>query len=433
MSIEATRLNPLSEPVIADVKVGKLRLWICVVTFLAYLVAFIDRANVAVLIADNTFTNAFGMTQDKSLQGMLLTAFLLFYGIACFFAGPAVNRFGPRKTLSLALTCWAVLMAVMGSVSSVVILLICRALLGLSESVLGPCTSKLVQTWFPVHERAKANGAWYFGIQLSQIISMPLIAWWVATFGWRESLFMLALLGAIPIIPCVWFVYNSPSLHPKITKEEVAYITGGGAANDVPESKIHKSVGEFTFVRNKYYWLNTFIFACLNAGLWGFMGWVPTYFKATLGFSFTTMGLLASLPYVAGSIALAAFSPLMDKFNSRATFVTIGCLGFAILLFVAMYAESRTACIILLCLAQVCLTTGMVGVWTVLQNVTKSTEVANATGFFNGTAYMVASVFPYAMGALYSFTGNLRNGFFLLVGMMLLAAIAGIPLMKRRL
>jgi len=432
MSIEATRLNPPSDPVIADVKVGRLRLWICVLTFLAYMVAFFDRANVAVLIADNSFTNAFGITQDKSAQGLLLTAFLFFYGAACFFAGPIVHRFGARNTLGFALAFWAVLMAVMGSISSVAILLVCRALLGLGESVLGPSTSKLVQAWFPVHERAKANGAWYMGIQLSQILSMPLIAWCIALFGWRESLFMLAAAGAIPVFVCFWFVYNSPSRHPRITKEEVAYITGG-SGESVPASQTAERVGGFTFIRYQDFWLIALIYACLNAAFWGFMGWVPTYFKATLGFSFTTMGLLSGLPYVAGAISILIIPPLMDKFNSRATFVMVGCFGFAILLFVAMYATTPATCVALLCLAQVFLSPAIVGVWTVLQNVTKPTEVANATGVFNGVAYVFASVFPYAMGALYSFTGNLQNGFFLLAALMAVAVVASIPLIKRRL
>lgn len=432
MSIEATKPNPPSEPVIASVKVGKLRLWVCVVAFLAYMVAFFDRSNVALLIADNAFTNTFGITADKSTQGLLLTAFLFFYGAACFFAGPLVHRLGPRNTLMFALTSWAILMTVMGSISSVIILLICRALLGLGESVLGPTASKLVQAWFPVHERAKANGAWYMGIQMAQILSMPLIAWSIALFGWRVSLYILALFGAIPIIVCFLFLYSSPSKHPKITKEEFAYITGG-AAKDSDESQLGQSAGGFAFIRHSNFWLMTLIYACLNAGFWGFMGWVPSYFKATLGFSFTTMGLLSGLPYLAGAISVIVIPPLMDKFNSRATFVMFGCLGFAILLFVAMNATAPTTCVTLLCLAQVFLSPAIVGIWTVLQNVTKPTEVANATGVFNGSAYVFASVFPYGMGALYTFTGNLRNGFLLLVSLMAVAVLASIPLIRRRL
>lgn len=432
MSIEATKLSPSSEPAFTEVKAGKLRLWICVVTFLAYMVAFFDRSNVAVLIADNAFTDAFGMTADKSTQGLLLTAFLFFYGAACFFAGPLVHRFGPRNTLAFGLASWAVLMAVMGSISSVIVLIICRALLGLGESVLGPTTSKLVQAWFPVHERAKANGAWYMGIQLSQILSMPLIAWCIALLGWRMSLYMLALFGIIPVIICYLFVYSSPSKHPRITKQEVDYITGGAPTN-TPESEAGSRSGGFTFIRHSDFWLLAIIYACLNSGFWGFMGWVPTYFKATLGFSFTTMGMLSALPYLAGAISIIVIPPLMDKFNSRATFVMIGCLGFAVLLFFAVNAANATTCVTLICLAQVFLSPAIVGIWTVLQNVTKPTEVANATGFFNGVAYVFASAFPYAMGALYTFTGNLKNGFYLLASLMAIAVLAAVPLIKRRL
>ena len=188
-------------------RTGKLRLWIVFIAFLAYMVAFFDRANVTVLIANLNFTNAFGITADKSTQGLLLSSFMLFYGITCFFAGPIVQRFGARKALGYGLISWAIVMAVMGSVSTVVILLACRALLGIGEAVLGPCVSKLVQTWFPVRERAKVNGVWFVGFLVSQIIAPPLITGLVTAVGWRDSFYFLALIGLIPAVISFFFVY----------------------------------------------------------------------------------------------------------------------------------------------------------------------------------------------------------------------------------
>jgi cyanate permease len=71
--------------------------------------------------------------------------------------------------------------------------------------------------------------------------------------------------------------------------------------------------------------------------------------------------------------------------------------------------------------------------FTILQNTIRPIEIANATGFFNGISYSFASAFPFLMGALYTSTGNLKNGFYLLVCMTVLAIIMGIPLMRHRL
>ena len=140
---------------------------------------------------------------------------MLFYGITCFFAGPVVQRFGARKALGYGLVSWAIFMAIMGSVSTVAILLTCRALLGVGEAVLGPGVSKLVQSWFPVRERAKVNGAWFVGLLMSQIIAPPMITGLVTAFGWRESFYFLAVIGIIPVIVSFLFVYDLPLKAPQ--------------------------------------------------------------------------------------------------------------------------------------------------------------------------------------------------------------------------
>ena len=82
-------------------KVGNARWIIAAICFLAYLVAFFDRANVSVLIANTGFTEAFGISGDKSAQGMLLTAFLLCYGLSCFFCGPLCETLWTQKSAGL--------------------------------------------------------------------------------------------------------------------------------------------------------------------------------------------------------------------------------------------------------------------------------------------------------------------------------------------
>jgi len=117
---------------------GNVRYGIFVVMFLIFFVAYLDRANVSVLIADSHFTQALGIAGDKSVQGLLMTAFLLFYGIASFFIGPVIDRLGPRKVLVYNLVLWAILMVIMGAIASLYVHLTCRALLGVTEAMAAP-------------------------------------------------------------------------------------------------------------------------------------------------------------------------------------------------------------------------------------------------------------------------------------------------------
>jgi sugar phosphate permease len=323
-------------------------------------------------------------------------------------------------------------MAVMGSISSVAILLTCRALLGIGEAVLGPSVSKLVQTWFPVQERAKVNGTWFIGLLSAQIVATPMITGLVTSLGWRGSFYMLAFIGLFPAIASFLLVYDAPHKHPRVSREEIGHISGGLGENIGDASK-SRSLGGFGFLKESNFWLIAAIYAITNAIGWGLMGWLPTYFKANLGFSFAKMGLVAALPYLMGAASVILFTPLMDRLNARAPFAVVGCLGFGICLFAAMNVSDPTWAVVIFCLATAFFTPATPALFTMLQNTIKSTEIANATGFFNGISYIFASAFPFLMGALYSSTGNLKNGFYLLVLITILAILMGIPLMKRHL
>jgi sugar phosphate permease len=414
----------------AAVPTGKLRVWIAVFCFAAYMTAFLDRINVSVLIADPVFTNTLGIASDKSKQGLLMSAFLFAYGVSCFLVGPVMQCFGAKKSLAAGLLCWVLLTGVMGAASSIAFVLLCRALLGLGEAVLGPGVSKLVQTWFPVHERAKANGAWYVGLQSAYILGTPLLAWWIAAAGWRGSYYILALFGLVPFVMCLYFVYDHPSQHPRMTREEAAYITPQNSFT-APSAQAAKL--DLGFLKRGTFWNLVIIYSIGNAAYWGLVFWIPSYLKLTLGFSWAAMGSLAMLPYICGMLSVMTFMPLMDRFNRRALFTFVGSGIFALLIVVAMRIGSPLGAVAVLSLAFAAGAPGAPALFTMLQNVTGKEQVVTATGLFNGFAYVAASLIPYAIGILYNLTGSLKTCFYFLAALPALTFLLYIPLVRRRL
>jgi len=408
---------------------GKLRVWVAMLCAAAYFVAYLDRVNVSVLIADPVFTKVFGIAKDKAAQGLLMSVFLFAYGVSCFLAGPLIERFGAKKSFVVGLLSWALLMGVMGTLSSLAFILLCRALLGLGEAVLGPGISKLVQTWFPVQERAKANGLWYIGLQVAYIVATPLVAWWIAAIGWRGSYYILALIGLAPLILCIYCVYDHPSKHPRITTEELVYI------ESKPERKASAAnitKTDLRFLKSSTFWYLTIAYGVANAGSWGFIAWIPSYLKSTLGFSWAAMGSLAMLPYLCGTLAVMVSTPLMDKYNRRAVFTFWGSAIFVLLTVLAMRVGSPLGAVAVLSLAYAAHGLRVPALWTILQNVTKKEQVATATGFFNGFAYVLASLTPYGVGLCFNFTGSLKTGFYFLALLSVLGFLVCIPLVRQR-
>jgi sugar phosphate permease len=405
---------------------GKLRYWISLSTFLIYFVAFVDRSNVSILITDKNFTDALGITGDKPSQGLLMTSFLLLYGLSCFFIGPIVNRFGIRRMLMWGVISWAVIMAIMGSMSSILVLLGCRALLGVAESSLGPCVSRYVQNWYPVQERVKANGFWFAGLEMATIVTMPLMVILISYFGWRGSFFSLAILGLAPVILIYLFMYSKPSEHPKMTAEELTYINAGRI-----EETVTSRFGGFSFLKDANYWRLTVLYVIANACHWGAV-WIPRYLKDTMGLSFAKTGFVATIPVLAAVLALIIFTPVMDRSKVKAKFAVVGAIGFGLLLFAAMQAKTTWEAVFFLSLYS-CITVLITPYcFTTVQNHMKPSEVANAIGVLNGVGYAGSAIFPYLMGVLFAMTKDLTSGFYLLCSLSVVAIIVGIPLIKNK-
>jgi len=67
--------------------------WLGVVALLTIVaISYVDRVNASVLITDRAFTDHFGITGDRVMQGALTTMFLVGYGIALFFSHRSTKR-----------------------------------------------------------------------------------------------------------------------------------------------------------------------------------------------------------------------------------------------------------------------------------------------------------------------------------------------------
>ncbi len=78
-----------------------------------------------------------------------------------------------------------------GLASGLVSLLTFRLGLGVAEAPCYPTNSRVLSTWFPQHERARATGVYSVGQYFGLAFLSPLLFWIVAELGWR-ALFVIA-------------------------------------------------------------------------------------------------------------------------------------------------------------------------------------------------------------------------------------------------
>lgn len=137
------------QEILAAAALTRWRFRLAGILLISLLVAYLDRVNVSVLVADNQFLTDMGIKGDPVRMGLLMTMFLLAYGVANVLLSPCGDILGPRKAMSLSIVLWAVSLCLGGVAMVFTTMIVARLLLGLGEGMHWPMLSKFVKNWFP--------------------------------------------------------------------------------------------------------------------------------------------------------------------------------------------------------------------------------------------------------------------------------------------
>ena len=383
------------------------------------LVAFLDRVNVSVLIADNAFLTDMGIKGDPVQMGMLMTVFLIPYGLANIFLSPLGDIYGPRKAMSASIFMWIIAIAMGGFAATFKIMLAARAILGFGEGLHWPMQSRYVKNWFPPSERGKANSLWLLGLMLGPAIAMPFFTSVVQSVGWRTSFFVLIFLGLAPLALLWFYTTDHPFQNRRVNQQERDLIESG-LKEELQKEKMegNKSVwdGMKAFIFNYRFWLLTVWYCCQASMFWGTMAWLPSYLKVARGFSWSAMGSWASFPYVLGAASLLLVGWLSDKVGRRAPFCMVGHIGAGIGIYSAAYATDNIVAAILLTIGIGFICVGLPAAWTLILQICPGRSVGAGAGMLNGIGNAFSALAPIIMGYFISTSGYV-GGLMYLVGL----------------
>lgn len=201
---------------------------VAAVLFIAVFFSYLDRVNVSVLVVDPAFLTAMGISGAVA-KGMLMTSFLIAYGVGNVILSPLGDIFGPRKAMAACIAIWIVSMIIGGLAQTYAIITISRVMLGLGEAMHFPMQSKYVKQWFPPQERGKANAVWQTGMAVAPAIAMPFFTWIIHISGWRMSFFVLAALSLIPLLMVWGLTTDYPHQSKRVNQLEREHIAAGQA------------------------------------------------------------------------------------------------------------------------------------------------------------------------------------------------------------
>jgi ACS family hexuronate transporter-like MFS transporter len=242
--------------------------------------------------------------------GYINAAFKLTYTVGFLFMGKVVDRWGTRIGYSISIFAWSVAAALHATARSTMQLGVWRGLLGLGESGNFPAAIKGVAEWFPVKERALANGLFNSGTTLASIIGPPLFVWMAAVYGWRACFLVTGGTGFV-LVMIWWAVYRLPEMHPSVNQAELAYIKEDAAGDAAPQ------IGWMAALTFKETWGFALAKFLTDPVWWFYLEWLPPYLYDVRRFNMAAVGWAIPVVYVTAGVGSVAGGWLSGRLISR--------------------------------------------------------------------------------------------------------------------
>lgn len=323
-------------------KLKGLRWWIIILIFIATVINYIDRTAFALLWPQ--MGEDLGM--DNSDYALMLNIFMITYAASKFLSGRLYDQIGTRIGFVVSIVVWSAAAAFHALARGVISLSIVRGLLGLGEAGLWPGAVKSNGEWFPVKQRALAQGIFNSGASIGNVIAPVIIVYLYAQFGWKSTYIILGVLGLLWVIP--WLILNKskPENHPWITEEEKNLILNDRIENNDVAIEGAKSLSILKILSFKQPWGILLCRFFIEPIWWFFAGWMPIYLNSKFGLSIEEIGKTMWISYLmaaAGGILGGLFTEAIIKRTStdygRKASIVLGSLliiiGFvSIILFV---------------------------------------------------------------------------------------------------
>jgi len=310
--------------------------------FFATVINYIDRTAFALLWPE--MGKDLGM--DNSDYALMLNIFMFTYAASKFISGRLYDQIGTRIGFVVSIVVWSAAAAFHALARGIVSLSLVRGLLGLGEAGLWPGAVKSNGEWFPVKQRALAQGIFNAGASIGNVVAPVIIVYLYAQFGWKSTYVILGVLGLLWVIP--WLIINKskPKDHPWITEDERNMLLNDQKENNDVVVEGAKSLSVPKILSYKEPWGILLCRFFIEPIWWFFAGWMPIYLNSKFGLSIEEIGKTMWISYLmaaAGGILGGLFTEEIIKRTStdfgRKASIVIGSLliiiGFvSIILFV---------------------------------------------------------------------------------------------------
>jgi len=370
-----------------------------------YLICYLDRGIIS--IAQPEIRAQFGLSLSD--MGLVLAAFTWAYALGQVPVAWLGDRFGPKRVLAALLVVTSGAAVMTGAAVGMGSLFAARLMLGLGEAGAFPVASRGMQLWFAASERGRIQGITHFFSRFAVAIT-PLVAGSILlAFGWRVMFYVFGAVGFVWVIGFAAAYTDHPEDQRRVNRAELAQIRGLNPDGSLKELSTGRPTTPWAAIlRSPNMWYIALGYCCFFFGTNFYLTWYPTYLREHRHLTVQALGVLGSLPLVAGMLGDVVGGSLSDLLlkrtgNARLARRAVAAPGFllaGVFVIPAAMTESAGLSILYLALSFFFLEFVIGPAWAVPMDVGGQFS-GTVTGIMNMAGALAASLTPLVYGALF--------------------------------
>ncbi|OGV34942.1 MAG: MFS transporter [Legionellales bacterium RIFCSPHIGHO2_12_FULL_35_11] len=250
--------------------------------------------------------------------------------------GILMDRFGPRRLLTLACFTCAAGAFIFSSTNMFNVAICGRLIVGIGSAFAYVGVLKLATIWFPENKLAMIAGLTAALGTIGAMIGDNVMDKIIMLSGWQQTIIWIGIIGLILTV-IIWF-----SIH-----DHKRDLESGGTIDTFKRNMYDLII----ILKTKQMWLNG-LFGCLIylpttvfAELWG----IP-YLENAHGLSASDAGFANSLVFCGFMIGAPLMGYISDKLSRRVLPMTIGSIGAAIIMLVILYVPIPSIKLLNICM-----------------------------------------------------------------------------------
>jgi ACS family hexuronate transporter-like MFS transporter len=390
--------------------VGNYRYRILALVFMATTINYFDRSILGVMAP--TLQKLFVWSNRD--YASIMISFKIAYGIGLLFIGGIIDRLGTKIGYTISIAIWSLfgmLHAAIRPAFSLIGFIVARFGLGIGESGNFPAAIKTVAEWFPKKDRAFATGIFDASTSIGAILAPFVVGAIVSVKGdnWQIPFLLTGALSSLWVL--LWLrTYKKPEVHPKLSKDELAYIK-----SDSDEETLEK-IPWLKLLPRRETW--AFSLTTVTDGVWWFyLFWGAKFLAEQFGVDIKNIGLPFLIIFImadAGSLAGGYISGLLIKkgwsINRSRKLTMLFCAIIILPVSIVPVIASKWVAVFLIGLAAAGHQSWSINGYTLVSDVFPKKAVASVIGIGKmvGVAFAIAA--DFALGAVLDTANN--SGYF---------------------